>query len=335
MRMLYIGPSPPPKIQGTDGLFAEIGNLQKFFGGDLISLSPARSLPPLVPVCLYGMHKLPFLKRHEPGIDIYHLFFPYLVNFPVLRFLSRPIVYTIISGIDAKCLPSSAPVCTLVVSSPQEADLLQSKGFSDVHVIRPGINISQIRALPAKRPDPEFVLLAGSAPWTKGQFETKGFELLLKAMTLLPQLRLICLWRGTLYNELMERVKSFGLVDRVEVVQEKADISEILSRCHAAVVLSSSPDLVKSYPNSLMEALAAGRPVFVSRTNPMSYYIDDNRCGKVIEVLRLEELISAIIEVRDEYFFYAKAALLAGRDLSADKMIDDYRRLYQSLMKQG
>ncbi|MCJ7446023.1 MAG: glycosyltransferase family 4 protein [Methanotrichaceae archaeon] len=331
LRVLYISPSPLPTVQGTDGLFTEIGYLREFFGGDMISLSPARSLPPLIPVNLYGMHQIRTLKRYNKKVDIFHLFFPYIVNFRVLRYLSKPIIYTIISGMDEKCLPRSGPPCTLVVSSSPEADILRSRGFLDVHVIRPGIDHSQIQVMPPTEPDSEFVLLTGSAPWIKSQFDTKGFDLLLKVLTRLPRMRLICLWRCTLYREWFDRIQSFGLTDRVEIIQKKTDISKILSRCHAAVVLSSEYGHVKSYPNSLMEALAAGRPVLVSRSNPMSYYVEDNGCGKVIEDLCLEELINAIHEIMEDYSTFTRASLLAGRDLSAARMIDDYRHLYQNV----
>ena len=299
----------------------------------MISLSPTRSLPPMIPVSLYGMHQIPALKRYNREVDIFHLFFPYIVSFRVLRYLSKPIIYTIISGIDEKHLPRSAPPCTLVVSSSHEADILRSRGFPRVHVVRPGIDLSLVHVMPSQEPDSEFVLLAGSAPWNKRQFDTKGFNLLLEVLTRLPQIRLICLWRGTLFREWADRVKSLGLADRVEIIREKTDISEILSRCHAAVVLSATSDQVKSYPNSLMESLAAGRPVLVSRSNPMSYFVEDNGCGKVIEDLCLEELINSIREIMDDYSTFTRAASLAGRNLSVTQMIDDYRHIYQNVMK--
>ncbi len=333
LRVLYISPSPPPQVQGTDGLFTEIGYLRDSFGGDVISLSPNRSLPPMIPVSLYGMHQISALKSFNKEVDLFHLFFPYIVNFRVLRYISRPIVYTIISGIDAKCLPRSGPSCNLVVSSPQEADILRCRGFSQVYVIRPGIDSSQIHVTPPQEPDLEFVLLVGSAPWTARQFETKGFNLLLEALARLPQIRLICLWRGKLYREWSDRIQSCGLADRIEIIQEKTDISGILSRCHAAIVLSATSDLVKSYPNSLMEALAAGRPVIISRSNPMSYFVEDSGCGKVIEDLRLEELIAAIGGIMTDYSTFARAAFRAGCDLSAAKMIDDYKHLYQEVIE--
>jgi glycosyltransferase involved in cell wall biosynthesis len=296
----------------------------------MISLSPARSIPPLIPVSLYGMQLIPALKKYAREVDIYHVFYPYMVDFRVLHYLSKPIVYTIATGMDAK---RSGPPCALVVSSIQEADTLRSRGVRHVHVVRPGIDLSQIRAASPSEPDREFVLLAGSAPWTKRQFETKGFDLLLKVLAQIPQMRLICLWRGKLYRKWSDLVQSSGLADRVEIIQKKADISGVLSRCHAAVALSENAGQIKSYPSSLMEALAAGRPVLVSRSIPMSYYVEDNGCGKVIEDLHLDELVNAIGEIMDDYPNFTRAALQTGRDLSATKMIDDYRRLYQKVIE--
>lgn len=329
LKVLYISPSPPPEVPGTDGLFNEIGYLSEFFGGKMISLSPARSLPPLIPVSLYGMHRIFNIKNYTKNVDIVHVFFPYIVNFRILRRIPKPIVYTITTGMDSN---RSGPDSTFVVSSAHEAEILHSRGFGRVHVIRPGIDLSKIRVTPPQKPDAEFVLLAGSAPWNTLQFETKGFELLLRALKLIPEMKLICLWRGTLNREWSDRVQSSGLADRVEIIQEKVDISEVLSRCHAAIGLSATSDQIKSFPNSLMEALAAGRPALISRCIPMSYYIEENNCGKVIEELRLEELINAISEIIDKYSTFSKAASLAGRALSRDQMVDEYRHLYQNII---
>jgi glycosyltransferase involved in cell wall biosynthesis len=129
-------------------------------------------------------------------------------------------------------------------------------------------------------------------------------------------------------------VRSLGLADRVEIIHEKVDISRILSRCHAAIALSATSGQIKSFPNSLMEALAAGRPVLISRSIPMSRYVEDTGCGKVIEELSREELINAISDTVEGYSALTRAALSAGRALSADRMIDDYRNLYRSAIEQ-
>ncbi len=335
MKILYISPSPPPLIPGTDGLFTEIGYLKESFLGKSIALSPFRSIPPIFPVNFYGIQHLPVIRKLDREVDLHHVFFPCLVNFRILRSLSKPVIFSLTSGVICENLPKSKVPYQLVVSSKQEADILRSMGYEQVRIIRPGINFSRIESTPYPGSDDEFVLLFGSAPWIKSQFASKGFDLVLEAMIHLPKLRLICLWRGTLYHEWYEQVRSAGLSDRVEIIREKGDISRILSRCHAAVVLASKADLVKSYPNSLMEALAAGKPVLISRAIPMSYYVEENGCGTVVENLATDDLISAISELKNHYSIFKSAAELVGRrDFSCERMVEEYRRTYEGLINQ-
>ena len=334
MKILYISPSPPPPIPGTDGLFTEIGYLKRSFKGKTIALSPFRSIPPIFPVNLYGIQHLPVIGKLDREVDLHHVFFPHLVDFRILRSLSKPVIFSLTSGVISETLPKSAVPFHIVVSSKQEADILRSMGNERVRIIRPGIDYARIASSPCTGPHDEFVLLFGSAPWVKSQFASKGFDLVLEAMVHLPKIRLICLWRGTLYHEWCEKVRSAGLSDRVEVIREKGDISRILARCHAAVVLASKADLVKSYPNSLMEALAAGKPVLISRAIPMSYYIEETGCGMVVESLATYGLVSAISELKNRYLMFKSAADLVGRrDFSCERMVEEYRRMYEGLIK--
>ena len=236
MRILYFGPSPPPPVPGTDGLFTEIGYLRNSFDGDLRSLSPFRSLPRIVPVRLFGLQYVLELKKYEKGVDIIHIFFPYLVDFQILRYLSKPVIFTITSGVEYTHLPKSRPPCTVVVSSNEEADILTSWGMEEISIIRPGIDASLINTTPPPGENHDFVILMGSAPWVKSQFGTKGFDLMLEVLKKLPDVRLICLWRGKLYHEWYKKVTAAGLAGRVEIINEKADILGILSQCHAATV---------------------------------------------------------------------------------------------------
>ncbi len=334
MNVLYIAPSGKPPVPGTDGLCTEIGYLRQSVGGDCISMSAFRGLPPVFPVRLYGLRHTLTLKKFSRNKGLVHIFFPYLVDFCALRALPSPIVYTITSGVDAGHLPRTAPPFTLVVSSEQEEDILKNEGYRDVHVIRPGIDLTRITVTPPPATEKEFVILAGSAPWTEEQFVKKGFDLMLELLHLIPDLRLVCLWRGALRREWDRRVDRAGLSGKVEVIGEMTDVSHVLSRCHCAVVLASQQGLVKSYPNSLMEALAAGRPVIASRAIPMSSYIGDTGCGRVIGTLSLDELADALEDIIDHYDAFRAAATRVGRrDLSADRMVGEYRDMYRVLVQ--
>jgi glycosyltransferase involved in cell wall biosynthesis len=150
----------------------------------------------------------------------------------------------------------------------------------------------------------------------------------------IPELRLVCLFRGTLHEEWSNKVEAAGLVDRVEIIHEKTDVARILARCHAAIVLASKSDEVKSYPNSLMESLASGRPVLVSRVIPISFYIEDNDLGKVIEDLSLEALVPAVRELMDHYSSFRQAVDQRRRsDWSVQRMIEDYASLYRKVIE--
>jgi glycosyltransferase involved in cell wall biosynthesis len=335
MKILYISPSPPPPIRDTDGLINEIGYLQKKTGGDILYLSPFRFIPSFTPVRILGLQNIPMLKKYEKKVDLVHIFFPYFVNFYYLRLFRKPLIYTITSGIDGKSSVNSLSQSNIiVVSSDHERAYLYSMGFNNVNVVRPGIDLSEIQVSQIPENKAEFVILAGSSPWTNNQFGSKGFDLLLQVLARMPYIRLVCLWRGALYEEWYNRILSSGLIDRVEIINERADVSRVLSRCHAAVVLAARADLVKSYPNSLMEALAAGKPVLISRVIPMSYYVEENGCGTVVETLTVDDLINAIREIKDRYSVFKSAADLVGRrDFSRDRMVEEYCGIYNMLTK--
>jgi glycosyltransferase involved in cell wall biosynthesis len=333
VNIVYLAPSPKPPVPGTDGLCTEIGYLYRAFGGTYLSLSAFRSVPPIFPVRLYGMRHAPALKKISRNGGLVHVFFPYLVDFRTLRNLPGPVLYTITSGVDADRLPVHTPPYTLVVSSDHEAEILDRRGYRDVHIIRPGIDLTRINPAPPQEPENDFVILAGSAPWTPDQFRTKGFDLLLETLRKNTKLRLVCLWRGALYREWEEKVRSAGLSGRVEIIRERTDVSRVLARCHCAVVLASAPDLVKSYPNSLMEALVAGRPVIISRAIPMSGYVEETGCGRVVEDLTPEAFALALEDIMDRYEVYLSAAAGAGtRDFDRTRMVHEYGKLYQELV---
>ena len=107
----------------------------------------------------------------------------------------------------------------------------------------------------------------------------------------------------------------------------------MLARVHAAVVLAGRPGLVKAYPHSLLEALAAGRPVVVSGGNPMAAYVRDTGCGRVVARLETADLVEAIRELRQDYKAYrARAAEVGRRDFSQEDLVAAHRELYRALL---
>ena len=309
--------------------------LRARFGGEVIWLRPSWRARARYPRVLLGLHRLNAVRRRDSYVDLHHVYAPQLYWLPLLWFVKRPVVYTVTAGVGTghRMPPTSflRRLSAIVVPSRADVDTLTRRGLTNVHLIRPGIDVTRFThgRVP---PGPEFVLLSGSAPWTREQFRSKGVDVLLEVAREMPDVRLVFLWRGVLLPELVQRVRRLELSDRVEILRDRVDVSQVLAGVHAAVVLVGRPGLVKAYPHSLLEALAAGRPVVVSDGNPMAGYVRDTGCGLVVPSLEKTELIATIRRLRQSYEAYRARALEVGqRDFSQVELVTAHRELYSAL----
>ena len=195
-----------------------------------------------------------------------------------------------------------------------------------------GVGANTVSGHERLRLERDFYLLAGSAPWSRRQFRTKGFDMLLEAAERLPDLRLVLLWRGVLREEIERRIGARGLGDRVKVIDERIDVDRVLARVHAAVVLSESPRLVKAYPHSLLESLAAGKPIVVSNGLAIAGEAERTGCGRVVERFDLDTLVGALEGAMADYpELQAAAAGLDMRRYAKSRLLADYERIYRRL----
>ncbi len=334
MNILFHLTAPPPPVPGTDAVVQELEALRARFGGALLPLYPLRRPSRWFPKPLYGLHQLRALRRLEPTCDLHHFSFGTLYPFPWLRRLRQPLVYAVSAGLGA--VPGARRprwldgVRAVVSPSPRDEPLLRDWCGARGHMIRPGIPVERFTPTPLALRD-ELVLLVGSAPWIPSQFRSKGIDLLLEAARSLP-LRLVFLWRGLLLDALRRRVAARGLGRQVEIVDGFTDVNRVLAGVHAAVVLAASGRLVKAWPHSLMESLAAGKPVLLSACIPMADYVADAGCGEVVEALALRALAAALRRLMDRYAARQAAARARGpSDLALGPMLDAYGRVYAGL----
>ena len=336
MRILYLLTTTPPVVPGTDAVVQEVEVLRARFGGEVIWLRPSWRARARYPRPLLGLHHLSAIRHRDPHVDLHHVYAPELYWLPLLWFVKRPVVYTVTSGVGAghRMPPASflRRLNAIVVPSRVDLDALMRRGLGNVHLIRPGIDVARFTDSPVP-PGPEFVLLSGSAPWTHEQFRSKGVDVLLEVAREMPDVRLVFLWRGVLLQELIERVRRLELSERVEILDDRVDVSQVLARVHAAVVLAGRPGLVKAYPHSLLEALATGRPVLVSDGNPMAEYVQETGCGGVVPRLEKAVLIAAIEQLKQRYeACRTRAVEVAKRDFSQEELFTAHRDLYQTLV---
>ena len=241
-------------------------------------------------------------------------------------------VYTVVASLDIGKKPTAIgrlkALHQIVVSNDRDAEVLSSWGLSNFTVIPPGIDTARIVAHRLAL-DRDLTLLMASAPWVAEQFDLKGVDVLLEAVARLPFLRLILLWRGLLFEELMERIERHGVVDRVEIVNRRVEVSDYLQRAHAAVLLAKRSDIVKAYPHSLIESLVAHKPVIVSSAIPMADYVRQRQCGIVLNDVHIDSIIASVEILRSQYDDLTRNAKLIESDaFSIKSMVERHRDLY-------
>lgn len=334
MNVLYHLPILPPKMPAGEALSQEIQALREHNGGDLVYVNPNQNSAIYIPRLLFGLPMLKALRNREKNVDMHHFYNPDPFPYPYLLRLRRPVIYTVSSGISARRINACYfnRLAAVTVYDERSQQRLLRAGVRNVYRIHPGIDTSRLSHTSLPLGD-EIRLLVASAPWTRAQFRTKGIDALLKAAQQEPRLHLTFLWRGILAEEMEERIHSLGLESRITVINTLADVNRVLAGVHATITLATNAALIKAYPHSLLDSLAAGKPVLVSQAIPMADYVARTGCGIVAEEATAKEVLTALTELTQHYDALQQSARQVGqRDFALDKMITSYDHVYQSVI---
>jgi glycosyltransferase involved in cell wall biosynthesis len=337
MNILYHVATLPPKMPQAEAISQEIAALRERLGGDVVYVNPNPQSPLYVPRLLFGFHRLKELRSRETGLHLHHFYNPDPFLFPYLRRLRRPVVYSVTCGVGERRpnTPFFSSLAAVAVSDERSLKRLTAWGLENAVLVRPGIDTARFTCSPLPLRS-EIRLMVGSAPWTKGQFRTKGVDALLGAARQAPHLRLVFLWRGLLAGEMERRVRQMDLEKQVTVLDRLVDVNRVLAGAHASITLATAPGIVKSYPHSLLESLAAGKPVLVSRAIPMADYVAQASCGKVVERVTPAGILAAVEALAREYEDLRRAARRAGQaDFSQQAMIASFREVYERIVQPG
>lgn len=333
MKLLYHITNLPPKIPGTEASLQELNVLRQHFGGELIHLNPNQHSPIYLPRLLFGFHQLNRIRTAETTIDAHHLYNADPFPFPIARWLNKPVIYSVSSGVGQKRpnLNYFNSLAAITVSDQRSLDQMTAWGIQNCYLVRHSIDTEQftVNPLPLKG---EFKIMVGSAPWTIKQFTTKGIDALLAALQKTPWLHLVFLWRGVLLETLVERVQHLGVEKQVEIINHRTDVSEVLARVHASIALATNPAIIKAYPHSLIESLAAGKPVLVGRSIPMADYVKEHACGQLIDSVTPDAILAAIDALRQNYDTLQQTTQhLGARDFSHQAMIASFEEVYKTV----
>lgn len=307
-------------------------------GGEVNFLYPGKKANVLYPRFFSGFQQLPQLIQLDRRVDAHHVFSNGFYPYPIFSFLKKPILLSTVISLQQN-KPIKFPrilqrIKQFIVPTHRDQQIMRNWGYENVSVVMPGIELSHFSFSSCKISQPKFVLLMGSAPWNKSQFETKGIDLLLQVMKELQWLEVVFLWRGLLLDDMIKRVESAGVQDRVTLITDHVDVDNVLADVHAAIILAENMQIVKACPHSLLEAMATGKPVIVSECLQVSDFVKNNNCGEVVSKLDSNCLKTAIQNLKENYLKYCHSIQRAPiEEFSSSRMLDELKILYNSVLE--
>ena len=223
----------------------------------------------------------------------------------------------------------------IAVSGEVQARYIQDLNFpaSKLTVVRNAItlpprgrtgNVALRAELVAGRPD--YVILTPARLHPQ-----KGHEYLLAAITQVPDATFVLAGDGPLRLELEARARELGIADRCLFLGERSDVQDLL----AAADLFLLPSLFEGLPVSILEAMAAERPVVATAIGGTDEVVTSEQTGLLVPPRDPVAIAAAIRRLRAEPAL-ARTLASAGRErveleFSADVAAGRVMRIYDEV----
>lgn len=217
----------------------------------------------------------------------------------------------------------------IVANSQAAADKLVSEGVPryKILVIPNGIDPAQF---PQHRYSPAPRRIAVVACLR----EEKRIDVLIRAMPKIlaqyPDAQLELTGEGSCRAELRRTVEELGIDEHVAFLGHRDDVAAILDEADVFVLPSRS----EAFPNSVMEAMAAGLPVVASDVGGIPELVRDGHSGRLVRPGDVGALADAVLDVlgnpaQAERFGRAGREIIE-RTYSYDRMVSQFETLYET-----
>jgi len=162
------------------------------------------------------------------------------------------------------------------------------------------------------------------------------FDAMASVVREMPEVRILCVGDGALRDSLRRQVAQLGIENRTVFTGMRSDIPAIMSALDL-LVLSSRRE---AFPNVVMEAMAAARPVVATRVGDVERLVGDGQTGVLVPPGNPQALASAILRVLADL----AAAAAMGRqgrarveaEFSMEQMVSQTQSLYErALSREG
>lgn len=220
------------------------------------------------------------------------------------------------------------------VEWPGAVDLLNSYGVSNdrITVILPPVDVERFNI--TEEPDAPFTVLFASSPDRADWFEGRGIYLLLEAARQLPDVKFRLLWRpwGDGVNVIKKMLAGAEYSNVELVIGRFADMSWEYQNVHATIAPFVDPQKCKPIPNTLLESLACGRPVVMTRQVELGKVLGQSESVVVCDP-EVQSVVPAIKQLQTDWKQRStEARSLAERTFDARRFIRQYDELYQSVV---
>jgi glycosyltransferase involved in cell wall biosynthesis len=220
----------------------------------------------------------------------------------------------------------------VVANSPAAERVLRQEGLAagSIAVIPNGVDLEAYTDRTAVGRIRRIITVANLRP-------EKEHETLIAAAAALigsyPDLRFEIVGDGPRKRDLQDLVVARGLGRHVEFLGHRDDVPSLLASADAFVLPSRS----EAFPNSVIEAMAAGLPVIASAVGGLLDLIDEGRTGVLVPPSDPAALTSALHLLIDNPACAASMGRAARTDIrqrySFDRMVSAFERLYASSLE--
>jgi len=161
----------------------------------------------------------------------------------------------------------------------------------------------------------------------------KGLRYLIEAAAHVPDAIFAIAGEGPDRAELESLAKSTGVADRVRFLGFRSDVPDLLAACDLFVL----PSLFEGLPLSVVEAMAAGKPVVATRVGGTDEAVEHGVTGLLVPAEDATALASAIREVLSSGALAARmgaaGADRALREFGAAAMAGSTMGIYEEVLQ--
>jgi glycosyltransferase involved in cell wall biosynthesis len=301
----------------------------------------------LTPRAQHSFGKLvKFLRRTRIEVAQSFDFYTNLMLIPAARFAGVPVVVASQRQLGDLLTPMQRRVQSLVFrmsdcvvcNSQAAADQLVKEGLSErkLNVISNGISpeLFEVTA-PALCPEPGVMRIGLIARMNE---RAKNHDLFLRAASVVahrfPLAQFILVGDGPFRKEWEELSRQLGIGPRTHFLGERHDIASVL----AALDVVVSPSRSESLSNTILEAMAAGRPVVATRAGGNPELVSDRETGLLIapedERALVDALETMLASPELARRWGENSRRVAKANFSLDYARDRFEQLYKDLLAQ-